>query len=146
MARSPSAALMRLSLNYHFLLILLIGLVLAACGGNEANDGKLNVVATTTQIGDFAKNIGGDRIKLTVLLKPNQDAHDFAPEPSQVRALNAADVVLRNGIGLDTFVLKSAGPSTKVTVVSGAIELRDATSEHEDEGEEDPDAAAEAAG
>src|SRR3989304_3992834 len=93
-----------------------------ACGG-DGGDSRLRVVATTTQIGDFARQAGGERIPLTVLLKPNQDAHDFEPQPSQVRALERADLVLRNGIGLDAFVekaLKSSDADVVVVTPGGA--------------------------
>lgn len=105
----------------------LLAAAFSACGGEEApaGDMKLRVVATTTQIGDFAANVGGDRISLTVLLKANQDAHDFAPSPSQIKALNQADVVLRNGLGLDAFVTKAIGAGEdKVVVVTEGIALR----------------------
>ncbi len=92
--------------------------LLAGCRASETSGGKLRVVATTTQIGDFARIVGGDRISLTVLLKPNQDAHDFEPLPSQVRAVSRADVVLRNGIGLDAFVTKLIDASSEAEVVT----------------------------
>src|SRR3972149_811460 len=95
-----------------------------ACGG-DGGDSRLRVVATTTQIGDFARQVGGERIALTVLLKPNQDAHDFEPQPSQVRALERADLVLRNGIGLDAFVEKALKSSdADVVVVTQGVSLR----------------------
>jgi ABC-type Zn uptake system ZnuABC Zn-binding protein ZnuA len=96
----------------------------------------VNVVATTTQIGDFARNVGGDRIDLTVLLSPNQDAHDFELEPSQIRAVAEADLVLRNGLGLDDFLdgaLESS--SAAVATLSARIETREGGGHH-DEGEE----------
>jgi ABC-type Zn uptake system ZnuABC Zn-binding protein ZnuA len=100
--------------------------VAVACGGAaDQSDDRLTVVATTTQIGDFARNVGGDRIDLTVLLRPNQDAHDFEPAPSQLRALERADLVLRNGIGLDAFVMDAvAGSSARVVVVTSGISAR----------------------
>ena len=100
-----------------------LAVLVAACGTGAGGDSsKLKVVATTTQIGDFAANVGGDRIALTVLLKPNQDAHDFEPEPSQSRALSQADLVLTNGLGLDAFVDKAvAGSKGRVAVVTDGI-------------------------
>lgn len=88
--------------------------------------GRLQVVATTTQIGDLAAQVGGDQISLTVLLRPNQDAHDFAPTPSQIRALERADIILRNGVGLDTFVTRAATGHAVVVVVTDGIVLRKA--------------------
>jgi zinc/manganese transport system substrate-binding protein/manganese/iron transport system substrate-binding protein len=113
-------------------------LLLAACsGGDDENDsGRLKVVATTTQIGDFAKQVGGDRIDLTVLLKANQDAHDFELSPSQVRRLEDADLVLRHGLGLDSYVDRLTGESkgTIVTVTEGITPLEST----EEAGEPDP--------
>ncbi|MPZ48688.1 MAG: zinc ABC transporter substrate-binding protein [Dehalococcoidia bacterium] len=126
----------------------LLGILAAACSSDDADPGMLRVVATTTQIGDFARNAGGDRISLTVLLKPNQDAHDFEPEPSQLRALSQADVVLRNGIGLDAFVSKALQESSaKVIAVTGGLDLLEGEAHAEEAGEEhDEEAEAEAGG
>lgn len=104
------------------------------------------MVTTTTQIGDFASSVGGDQISLTVLLKPNQDAHDFAPQPSQVRAMADADVILRNGVGLDAYVNKAVGnsPRARVTIVTSGLVLRHASENGEEAG--NPEAAKEAGG
>ncbi len=120
-------------------------LLALACGGGEGDDGRLKVVATTTQIGDFARNVGGERISLTVLLKPGQDAHDFAPSPSQVRRLQASDLILRNGVGLDTFAARAIERSSaRVVIVSAGLDLRRADELDDEAG--DAEAEAEAAG
>ncbi|HWO74116.1 MAG TPA: metal ABC transporter substrate-binding protein [Dehalococcoidia bacterium] len=85
----------------------------------------MRVVATTTQIGDFARQVGGEQISLTVLLRASQDAHDFEPQPSQIRSLSQADVVLVNGLGLDAFVDKAvSGTNAKVVTVTEGIRPR----------------------
>jgi ABC-type Zn uptake system ZnuABC Zn-binding protein ZnuA len=123
-------------------LVLPLALVLflgVACGGDDdGGSGKPHVVAITTQIGDFAKNVGGDRIDLDILLKPNQDAHDFDPEPSQLRSISNADLILRNGLGLDEF-LDDALKNTKgeVIVVSEGVTTRQGELEHEEEHEDE---------
>jgi ABC-type Zn uptake system ZnuABC Zn-binding protein ZnuA len=98
--------------------------LLAGCGGGsstagggpaagETGGGKtLNVVATTTQVQDFARVIGGERIKLTGILKPNVDAHDFEPSPADIGAIADADVLIINGVGLESWLddtVRSAG-------------------------------------
>jgi zinc/manganese transport system substrate-binding protein len=126
--------------------VLALALLAVSCGGDADVGDRIRVVATTTQIGDFARNVGGDRISLTVLLRPNQDAHDFAPSPGQMRDLQNADVILRNGIGLDTFVNKSLGTEAraKVTVVTTGVTLRKADADdHGDHDDEDAEAEAE---
>src|SRR4051812_46763223 len=66
----------------------LAGLLAAAtaCGGSSSasDDGSsgsggktLKVVATTTQVADFARNVGGDKVKVSQILKPNVDPHDY---------------------------------------------------------------------
>lgn len=126
--------------------VLLFAAFAIACSSDSDDSGKLSVLATTTQIGDFARNIGGDRISLTVLLKPDQDAHDFAPSPSQVRKLTEADVVLRNGVGLDFFVTKALASGSNIVIVSEGVSLRGADDEEHEAGHEDDEDAVEAAG
>lgn len=127
------------------LLLAVSAFVLACSSGNDDSD-RLAVVATTTQIGDFARNVGGDRISLTVLLDPDQDAHDFTPSPSQVRRLTEADLVLRNGVGLDFFVTKALDSGSNVVIVSKGAALRGAPDDEHEPGHEDDEDAAEADG
>jgi ABC-type Zn uptake system ZnuABC Zn-binding protein ZnuA/ABC-type Mn2+/Zn2+ transport system permease subunit len=92
----------------------LIAALAAGCGSgsNEAGPGQVKVIATTTQIGDFARAVGGERAKVVQLLKPNTDPHDYEPRPSDVRETAGADVVLENGDRLDHWmgdVVKQAG-------------------------------------
>jgi zinc/manganese transport system substrate-binding protein len=77
--------------------------LLAGCGNDvgAAAHGQAKVVATTTQIGDFARAVGGDRAKVVQLLQPNTDPHDYEPRPSDVRETADAAVVLLNGDELD---------------------------------------------
>jgi ABC-type Zn uptake system ZnuABC Zn-binding protein ZnuA len=95
-----------------------VAVLLAGCGGSSGGEAAsgggrtLNVVATTTQVQDFTRVIGGDRIKLTGILKPNVDAHDFEPSPADLDAIARADVLVRNGVGLEKWLddtVKSAG-------------------------------------
>jgi ABC-type Zn uptake system ZnuABC Zn-binding protein ZnuA len=87
-------------------------ILLAGCGssggggssGGTSGGGTLSVVATTTQVQDFTRVIGGDRIKLTGILKPGVDAHDFEPAPADVDAISKADVLVINGVGLEKWL------------------------------------------
>src|ERR1051325_8889663 len=62
---------------------------------------KLNVVATTPDLGSIAKEIGGDMIELTVLGKPTEDPHFVDAKPSFIVKLNHADVVVEGGADLE---------------------------------------------
>jgi manganese/iron transport system substrate-binding protein len=94
-----------------------VAILLAACtnsGGPSGggSDGKLKVVATTTQVEDFTRVIGGDRISLTGILKPNVDPHDYEPSPADVDAIARANLLVINGVGIEKWLddtVKSAG-------------------------------------
>lgn len=62
---------------------------------------KVNVVATLPFIGDLAKEIGGERIELTVLVKPNHDPHYVEAKPSMILAARKADIIIYNGLDLE---------------------------------------------
>ena len=79
---------------------------LAGCAGSSATagPGQVKIVATTTQIADFARAVGGDRAKVVQLLQPNTDPHEYEPRPSDVGATTGAQVVLENGDNLDRWM------------------------------------------
>ena len=94
------------------LLLLLVSLAVAGCGASSAGGGRPVVVATTTQVGDFARVIGGHRVDVRTLLRANADPHEYEPRPSDVRAVGEADLVLRSGGDVDDWldrVLSGAG-------------------------------------
>jgi zinc/manganese transport system substrate-binding protein len=79
------------------ILLSVFGLLLAA----SIAEAKLNVVATTPDIGAIAKEIGGDNIELTTLGKPTEDPHFVDAKPSFIVKLNHADVVVEGGAELE---------------------------------------------
>ncbi len=112
-------------------------LLLAACtSANQPNQGQtagLNVVATTTIVGDVVKNVGGQIINLTILLPPGTDPHSYEPTPQDLARIADANLIFINGAGLETFMerlLTNSGTQAEVVPVSAGIVLREAT-EHE---------------
>ena len=110
-------------------------LALAACDGAPSatppptgnGAGRLNVVATTTQIRSMAEAVAGDRATVRSILPPGVDAHEFEPKPSDVQAVSAAALVLKNGIGLDDWLdrlLINAGGNHALTTVSDGVPIR----------------------
>ena len=83
------------------------GAFLTGCGsGDGSGDGGASVraIATTTQIADVVREVGGDGVEVTQLLQPNTDPHDYEPRPSDVEAFPDADVIFINGGHLDEWV------------------------------------------
>ena len=64
-------------------------------------EAKLNVVATTSDFGAIAKEIGGDRIELATLAKPTEDSHFVDAKPSFIVKLNRADALIEGGAELE---------------------------------------------
>jgi zinc/manganese transport system substrate-binding protein len=62
---------------------------------------ELRVVATLPWIGSLAKEIGGDRVAVTTLIKPSQDPHYAEAKPSMILAARKADIIMYNGVDLE---------------------------------------------
>jgi len=61
----------------------------------------MNIVATLPWIGDLAKEIGKDKVSVTVLVKPNQDPHVIEAKPSMILAARKANIIMYNGLDLE---------------------------------------------
>ncbi len=61
----------------------------------------VDVVCTTTIVGDVVHQIAGEDAQVNVLLPPDTDPHDFEPRPQDVVALHEADVIFINGLDLE---------------------------------------------
>lgn len=102
----------------------------------------LDVVATFSIIGDFARQVGGDRIALNVLVGPDGDAHVYEPSPRDAARIGAADIILANGLKFETFVDRLVAASgSKATVVElskGITPIETADDDHdENHGDDD---------
>jgi zinc/manganese transport system substrate-binding protein len=71
----------------------------------------LEIVASFSILGDMTERVGGEDIKLTVLIGPDGDAHGFEPTPADARRLAAADIILANGLGFEPWLKRLAQSS-----------------------------------
>lgn len=62
---------------------------------------KLNVVATTPDLGSIAREVGGDRAEVISLAKGTEDPHFVDAKPSFIRILNQADALIDGGADLE---------------------------------------------
>lgn len=108
--------------------------VLAGCAtaSNAGSEGVPSVVATTTQVADFTREVGGEAVEVTALLAPGQSAHSFDPSAAQLMALGEADALVVNGAGLEGWLddaVAASGFDGVLIDASTGIELS-ATGDH----------------
>ena len=85
------------------------------------------MVATFSILADLARNVGGDRIKVISLVGPNGDAHVYQPSPEDAKNLNAAKLILVNGLGLEGWLdrlIKASGAKAPIVVATKGIAPR----------------------
>ena len=94
---------------------------------------KLPVVASFSILADMTRQIGGDRVEVTSLVGPDQDAHVFQASPSDVKRVAAAKVFVVNGLGFEGWMArlnKSAGFKGTLVVASQGIKPLTAADDH----------------
>ena len=92
-------------------------------GGGRAQ-GRPVVVASFTILGDMVRQLAGEAVELRVLAGPETDAHVFQPRPSEVRAIEGAALVIRNGLGFEPWLdrlLRSTGYRGRVVTTTEGI-------------------------
>jgi zinc/manganese transport system substrate-binding protein/manganese/iron transport system substrate-binding protein len=62
---------------------------------------KPNVVTTVSPITNMVQNIGGAHIRITGIVPDGVDSHTFEPIPSDIKTLQAADLIVMNGLDLE---------------------------------------------
>lgn len=102
-------------------------LLLGGCGESGAPAGQLQVVATTTQVGDFVRAVGGEAVAVDQVLEPNTDPHEYEPRPSDVANAAEARLVFASGDGLDDWieeVVSDSGSDARVVDLGAAAPER----------------------
>ncbi|PIT00740.1 metal ABC transporter substrate-binding protein [Bradyrhizobium nitroreducens] len=85
---------------------------------------RLNVVASFSILGDFVRNVGGDRVNVTTLVGPDSDVHVYTPAPGDAKRVAEAKLVIVNGLGLEGWMprlVQSAGSKAIVVTASAGI-------------------------
>ncbi|GAA2032349.1 zinc ABC transporter substrate-binding protein [Agromyces tropicus] len=105
----------------------------ATSGAGTGADG-ISVVATTTQVADFAREVAGESASVTGLLEPGQSAHSFDPSAAQLLALANADALVVNGAGLESWIddaVEASGFDGVLIDASTGIELEATDDDHD---------------
>ena len=115
-----------------------LGLVLLASACSPAADspgsagGKVVAVGAENEYANVISQVGGNYVQVSAIMSnPNTDPHTFEASASVAREVSAAQLVVQNGVGYDTFMntIENAAPSSsrKVIVVQDLLGLPDST-------------------
>ena len=103
-------------------LLLLLPLIFSCQNSRETEqpDNKLQIIATIFPIYDMARNIGGDKVKVTMLLPPATDAHNYELKPNDIIRISKADLFLYVNMEMEHWaykVIKTTSSNTKLLPV-----------------------------
>lgn len=113
-----------------------LGLVLAACGGEDASEetaarelevaagGPIVVYAVNYPLAYFAGRIGGDDVDARLPVPAGQDPAFWNPTAEEISAIQAADMILLNGAGYAGWTEKASLPRSKLVNTSASAAYR----------------------
>lgn len=99
-------------------------LVTGGCHRQEqaAPGGKLTIITTLFPLYDFAKQLGKDKVAVTLLLPPGVEPHNFEPRPADIVRINQADLFVYTDKYMEPWAAKiiSGLNSGKISVVDSS--------------------------
>lgn len=119
-------------------LLILSSLTIAGCTEEEEDDYDLNIVVTIPPQKEFVDEIGGEKVKVTVMVPPGQEPHSYEPTTQQMKEVSKADIYFKIGSGIDFELnwmdnMKEQNPDMVVVDGSEGIELIEMSEHHEHE-------------
>jgi len=100
--------------------LLSVSMAFTACGSKtlySEGNGELSVVCTSFPPFDLAREVGGDRIKITILQDSGADLHNYTPTSATLEALNRADVFIYIGGESDEWIEGAVAASQNENLV-----------------------------
>jgi manganese/zinc/iron transport system substrate-binding protein len=90
-------------LSLSVFLVVFFAFTAVGCTSNQNQDSdKVNIVATTTMLEDLARVIGGEHVEVNGLMGPGIDPHLYKASAGDVNVIQQADLVLYNGLDLES--------------------------------------------
>src|SRR5436189_185304 len=90
-----------------------------------AQSSGVKVLTTFFPVYDYARNIGGDRINVSLLVPMTLDVHAFEPTPSSVQAVATASILIYNGAGLEPWIpsIVAAADNPRLVLVDSSANV-----------------------
>jgi zinc transport system substrate-binding protein len=104
-------------------LVLVVGVLLAACGAGETGDGaKVTVVASFFPLAELARAVGGPDVVVHDLTPAGVEPHDYEPSTRDIDRIEDADVVLYVGGGFQPAIERAAGRAQEAVDVLASVQ------------------------
>ncbi|QYR19123.1 zinc ABC transporter substrate-binding protein [Paenibacillus sp. sptzw28] len=133
--------------NRMFLAFTFIGFAafISACGSSEPtpsdSDGKIKITTTIGMIADMVKQVGGEHVEVTGLMKAGVDPHLYKASQGDIEKLDNAEIIFYNGLHLEgkmVEIFENMAKKKTVIAVSDKIDRSTLRSGAEMETEYDP--------
>ncbi|MFJ5714095.1 metal ABC transporter solute-binding protein, Zn/Mn family [Neobacillus sp. NPDC093127] len=83
------------------LIVSLVGCSAADVSKDGTETGKIRVTTTIGMINDIVKNVGGEHVETTGLMKSGVDPHLYKASQGDIKKLDTADMIFYNGLHLE---------------------------------------------
>lgn len=130
-------------LKFGFILLILMSIGLAGCGSQsrpiQSSSDKIKVVTTIYPIYEFARQVGGDKVQVDMLIAPGAEPHDWEATAQDIVKIKSSKLFIYHGAGLepvDKLLTKEVLGGVKTVEVSKGIILIN-HAENQNEGEHD---------
>lgn len=100
---------------------------------SERDETKVQIVTTIFPLYDFARQVGGDKVQLTLILPTGAEAHSYEPTPKDVIEIKESDLFIAQGGDADpwTGAVINDADSKKVNVLYALDSVALMSEEHE---------------
>lgn len=105
----------------YVLLISILSFGLLVSCDNKKDNGKLNVVASTTMLGDLVRQIGKEKVDVIQLFSPGIDPHLALPSGADTKALAESDLIVFSGLHLEAQFIEPLSSYKDKTLFAGDL-------------------------
>lgn len=91
--------------------------VCACAADNKSANGKIAVSVTFNAMKEFTEAVGKDKVDITTIIPDGVEPHDFEPKPKDMVLLAKSDIIVYNGMGMETWVDNAVTSSGNTAII-----------------------------
>ncbi len=90
----------------------------------SSNTTELSVIASFYPLYEFTKQVGQDKIKVSLLVPPGIEPHDWDPTISELQKLHESDLIVINGFGFESWIDDIVSDNTGINIIDTSIGIK----------------------